>query len=90
MAVHNPSLRSRLVRLLNTRSSPNVPLQQDEIHSIWPSAQTLRVVAGRLWVTVNGLDIILEEGGELFLPTSSRYPAVISNLSKRTAFYEIK
>ncbi len=70
--------------------SAAVELPSEIVHSIWPASQTLRVVAGRLWVSLNGLDMILDEGGELYLPSSSHYPAVLSNLSKRTVFYEIK
>lgn len=67
-----------------------IELQSDAVQSVWPASQTLRVVAGRLWVSLNGLDMVLDEGGEIYLPTSSHYPAVLSNLSKRTVFYEIK
>ena len=72
------------------RNCPLNELRADAVQSVWPDSQTLRVVAGNLWVSLNGLDMVLEEGGELYLPSSSQYPAVLSNLSKRPVFYEFK
>jgi glyoxylate utilization-related uncharacterized protein len=79
-----------LVGKAAARPSQVIELSRENVHSIWPASQTLRVVAGRLWVSLNGLDLVLDEGGELYLPDSNPYPAVLSNLSKRTVFYEIK
>jgi glyoxylate utilization-related uncharacterized protein len=72
------------------RQSPVLELGVNGVHSFWPTSQTLHVVSGRLWVSLNGFDFVVEENEQLYLPSSSSYPAVLSNLSKRTVFYEIK
>jgi hypothetical protein len=92
MSTSNPtsSVFGRFFGKSIKRQQPVVKLGVNMVHSFWPSSQTLRVVSGRVWVSLNGFDFVVEENEELYLPANTAYPAVLSNMSKRCVYYELR
>jgi hypothetical protein len=52
-------------------------------------SQVLHVVTGTAWVTMDGKDIILNEGEEVRL-SRGKYDAVVSSVDSKPVVYEIK
>ena len=52
-------------------------------------SQTLHVVSGTAWISMDGMDIFVKQGQDLRL-SRGKYQAVVSNLGNEPVIYEIK
>ena len=76
-----------------TRTAPQASdrvrrLQPGEAKRIRRTGQTLHIVSGAAWVTINGRDVILQSGEDVKLPWG-RHPAVISGLRGQPVAYQL-
>jgi len=63
-------------------------LSKGGVYKLERSCQVIRVIAGCAWITLNGQDIIVENGHEIHLDPGE-HSAVISNLCGELLVYEI-
>jgi hypothetical protein len=85
--IHN-QMKSGSLKAYAAAYPKTVYLSAGEVRRLQRTPHTIRLIAGRAWISVNGQDIVLVSGDEVCL-AASRYPAVISSLNKRPAVYEI-
>jgi DUF2917 family protein len=69
-------------------SQYRICLHDDEIFSLQGAMQTLYVVRGRAWITLDGRDIFLNAGQQMTLPRS-KYVLVISAIKRHELVCEI-
>jgi hypothetical protein len=62
--------------------------QGEEIRSLEPTFQTLRVVSGTAWITLDGQDVILNRNEQVCL-IAGRSSTIISNLSHEQLILEV-
>jgi hypothetical protein len=63
-------------------------LQGNDVFSLQGAMQTLYVVSGRAWITLDGEDIFLSAGQQMTLPRS-KYAIVVSAFKRRELVCEI-
>lgn len=69
-------------------SQYQIHLRDDEVFSLQGAMQTLYIVSGRAWITLDGKDIFLNAGQQITLPRS-RYAVVISAIKHHELAFEI-
>jgi glyoxylate utilization-related uncharacterized protein len=69
-------------------SQYQIRLREDEVFSLQGAMQTLYIVSGRAWVTLDGKDVFLNAGQQITLPRS-KYAVVISAIKRREVVCEI-
>ncbi len=69
-------------------SQYEIRLRDDEVFSLQGAMQTLYVVSGRAWITLDGKDIFLSAGQRMTIPRS-KYAVVISAMKRREVVCEI-
>ncbi|GIL11649.1 MAG: DUF2917 domain-containing protein [Chloroflexi bacterium] len=52
-------------------------------------SQVVRVVKGQAWISLDGEDMVLKNGQEVYL-RQGKQPAVISSVNRETLVYEIR
>jgi len=65
-----------------------IRLNDGEVFSLQGTTQSLYVVSGRAWVTLDGKDIFLNAGQRFTIPRS-KYAVVISAMKNREVVCEI-
>lgn len=69
-------------------SQYQIRLQDSEAYSLQGAMQTLYIVSGRAWVTLDGNDLFLSAGQQITLPRS-RYAVVVSAIKRRELVFEV-
>ncbi|MFO7323835.1 MAG: DUF2917 domain-containing protein [Chloroflexota bacterium] len=70
MCVDAMTLELPVVERVDNGANGSVYLDQNDVLILKSQAQTVRVLAGTLWVTVNRQDYLLQPGQSLVLPAS--------------------
>jgi DUF2917 family protein len=69
-------------------SQYQIRLQENEVFSLQGAMQTLYVVSGRAWITLDGNDVFLSAGQQMTLPRT-KYAVVVSAIKRRELVCEI-
>lgn len=92
MAANNPARtltigQPRAYSGVNCRVTDDMESNSD-VRTLRASGQTVRVIQGIAWVTLDGADIILHPGDNVYLRPGAS-PATISRLGSEMLVYEI-
>lgn len=86
MAANNPA-RARAHSGVNCRVTDSVESSGD-VRTLRAAGQTVRVIQGIAWVTLDGADIVLRPGDSAYLRPGAP-AAIISRLSSKMLTYEV-
>jgi hypothetical protein len=67
----------------------HVHLERGEIYLLHEACQTIQVIAGAAWISVDDVDVLVNQGEQAVI-RPGEHPAIISGVGSHSLVYEIR